>query len=103
MYVTYNKAENARVLSDCAWIADELENDFGGQNEACCESFAAVTHIATLSGRNEHPQNQYAAEIIRDHGFGREYTYRAYKVGEFCEWKDIREELFNELLEHVHA
>ena len=96
MYVTYDKAENARVISDCKWIAKELNTDF---DEACCDDFANIVHIANLGGE----RNQYAVEIVQDFGFGRVYKYRVYKVGEYCEWRDIREAFFNELLQHIHA
>ena len=100
MYVTYDKSENSRVLSDCAWIDMELNKDF--YEDACCEDSANIVHIAELSGRNQRPVNHYSVEIVRDFGFGREYRYRVYKVGDYCEWKDIREEFFTELLQHIH-
>jgi hypothetical protein len=108
MHVTYDKSENARVIADCKWIAIELDNRFVGGNgrEACCESFAHIKHIANLGrvfGWNSSiPVNQYSVEVVEDFGFGRQYTYQVYKVGEYCEWKNITELHFNELLQHIH-
>jgi hypothetical protein len=96
MYVTYDKTKNARIISDCKWIAMELETDF---DEACCEDYARITHIATLSGHDEHPCNQYAVEVVQDFGFGRVGNYFVYTVDTYCAWKQIREELFTELLQ----
>ena len=99
MDVKFNKAENRHIVSDYKWIARELDVDF--PDDACCEDRAYITHIATLSGRNEHPVNQYSVEIIQDHGFGRQDLCRVYKVSQYREWKDIREGHFNELLAHA--
>jgi hypothetical protein len=102
MDISYDKTEDIRVIQDFEWISMELNVDLGDAKEACCESFANVTHIATLGGRGI-PRNQYAVEIVQDHGFGRQNTFREYKVGELCEWKDIREKFFDELIQHMHA
>ena len=50
MYVTYDKAENARVISDCKWIAKELNTDF---DEACCDDFANIVHTRRVGRKGE--------------------------------------------------